>query len=237
MRNYTAYWKNADALVKTGSADIPTDVADNFNLRWSKANPESTNANIKAVASLMDTETWKSFAAGMIGAQAIGSPTLEMWTKSWNEKEYGTVYSSTGPNGYYIGDQGGSNNDSIDLSQDKGYNDELYFPRKDTAGYWIASPSVAGVDKLVTAQYVGALLNDKYDGTTYALRPVVRIPKGIYAERKDDQHWELAIPSMEITSAVENENYGDYISYNVDLNNDPFADYGEEVSIDDNFLE
>ena len=53
-------------------------------LRWKALNPNSTNANIRATAFMMDTSKWSQFAGNTEGAFAIGGPTVEMFVKSYN---------------------------------------------------------------------------------------------------------------------------------------------------------
>ena len=57
-------------------------------LQWVKYasdnNYTKDNANMKAVAYMMDTSKWQSFADGADGAYAIGGPTVEMLSLSWN---------------------------------------------------------------------------------------------------------------------------------------------------------
>ena len=57
-------------------------------LKWVNSSLATTknNLNMKAVAYMMDTSKWRNFAGNTNGVYAIGGPTLEMFTLSYNAK-------------------------------------------------------------------------------------------------------------------------------------------------------
>ena len=179
---YNAYWNEADNFSnKTGMADVATNVANQFMLKKYKNNEiysEATDINSKATAILLDTNIWKDFALGFEGSFAYGSPTIEMWVASWNQKGYGKLYDdvlnekfsynhsicgftkNTNGYGYRTGKIETIMEDVINVSSDAGYNDELYFPHTDkldtSEKYWIASPTYREEKVSETCNYVVA---------------------------------------------------------------------------------
>ena len=168
---YNAYWKESDGLAsKTGAEDITQSIADQFLLKLYKEQyGTSTDVNAKATAILLDRSIWNDFAAGFEGSFAYGSPTIEMWTNSWNQKGYTQLidglYKQTATsqqdcrnlqqqetfetNGY--GHREGKTQEdlkeiSLNISSDtSGYGDTLYFPHNEkvdtTEKYFLASPT------------------------------------------------------------------------------------------------
>ena len=142
---------------------------------------------------------------------AIGSPTLEMFMESWNEKyhgitgytqdltcEWGSYYNDmadeTGE-GYLIGS---GEADYINLNVE-GYNgttndENLYFPHTseidECYAYWLASPSAYLNDNMLFVSCNGSI---RYDFSSYycmGVRPVVSLKSEIKGEWKDGV-WEL----------------------------------------------
>ena len=212
---------------KTGSIDIFGDdapngtkyIANKYLLDWKEKvtspQTESNEPNAKMAAVLMDTDLWsyneiteKGFTnSNLIIEQlksdnlnelnAIGSPTMEMWVKSWNQKHGKKsddenkvqLYYDSNYSGYFIGEtEMPSSNRSVDvnLTGKTGYEeDELYFPRKSQvegcAAYWLASPS-ADAKTCVAGVYFNGFVGDNgFERTWLGIRPIVRIPSDITA--------------------------------------------------------
>lgn len=143
---YSANWPSTSNLTKAGSSAISEGIANKYMLSWRNTYPTSENINIKAVADLLDTSTWSSFATGVSGAEAIGTPTLEMYVTSWNAKGYTNLYCDNSTNyGYYVGISSEPTRDFVVLTNSVGVEDSLYYPYRSTVdnceGYWLASPS------------------------------------------------------------------------------------------------
>lgn len=166
--NYTSYKYSA---IWNIAPTLQTGWATNKNLfKATKYTLKSGNSNSKAVSTLLNTSNWKSFVDTNYADLAIGSPTLEMWCASWNEKGYTKLTPSASTNGYKI------NNDvSITLKEV----DTLYFPHPEywnkCYGYTIASPN-----DYDTTYIMSAYLGNKIDKTSYgskvlSLRPVVHL--------------------------------------------------------------
>ena len=84
----SAHSSGADSTVITSNPLTST------YLKWVKYVNENSykkdNANMKAVAYMMDTSKWSSFADGTGASYAIGGPTIEMFVKSYNEADVST---------------------------------------------------------------------------------------------------------------------------------------------------
>ena len=149
-------------------------------LKWVAANPSSTNDNICAVAYMMDTNKWSSFADGVSGAYAIGGPTIEMLSLSWNAvsghtqmTDYTTLSSSnSNTNGYNAqSPETGSNffGTSTNMWAIK-YQTKAY-------GYWLASPSSISAGNVRHVGYNGLVHGYLAHIDEIGFRPIVCIPK------------------------------------------------------------
>ena len=92
--------------------------------------------NSRCASTLQCTENWSSFVKIDYADYAIGSPTIEMWVDSWNQK-YGTElglfiedFENLGDydSGYSVKATNGEDENVFYLSDYSGYNDTLYFP-------------------------------------------------------------------------------------------------------------
>lgn len=96
---------------------------------------------------------WSAYAEGINGAIAVGEITREQFLTSYNEK-YGTSYSG----------------EKINLVDHVGYDDELYFPHKEswnsTNAYWLNSPNSAN------SSYLGIVRCDEGSIDAWNLRVV-----------------------------------------------------------------
>ena len=124
---------------------------------------------------------------------AMGSPTLDLWVKSWNTSyPEDTLYTNTRTGmsdsmgwGYYIGASVNSTSTWIDLSIKTGYNNTLYYPYKqgiDSSrcyGYWLASPSAYYTSFVMYVGCSGLVDYSNYGNLRYAARPIVCLPSDI----------------------------------------------------------
>ena len=175
---YSAYWPSTNNLTRAGSSAISEIVASKYMLSWRNTYPESTNNNIKAVAALLDTSAWSSFATGVNGAEAVGGATLEMFVASWNKKGYTTLYCNNSTNlGYYIGINDTPTNTYVYVGGDEGYVDSLYFPQTKSVNncqaYWLASPNGDNSNRLMTIYYGGYIHSTRRFGTSVTMIPIV----------------------------------------------------------------
>lgn len=99
----------------------------------------------KCASTLLNTDNWTSFVNTNQGATyAIGSPTLEMWIDSWNEKNPSQkLYYNTNEHGYYVGTNSSTTDTRIELENIT--NQELYCINRDDENdvyaYMLASPN------------------------------------------------------------------------------------------------
>ena len=129
QNKYQAYFEN----IPDENAQIEPIVRNRFLMNWNNRN---TTANIKCVSKLLNTAQWQVFAQRE-NSYAIGSPTIEMWIKSWNDiyESEKLFYSTTNvSDGYFINDRE-ENTESTNIEYDtisklQGYNNELYYPHK-----------------------------------------------------------------------------------------------------------
>ncbi len=194
---YSAYWPSASNLTRAGSSAISSNVAKKYMFSWLTHNLYNTNQNVKAVAALLDTAAWESFATGISGAEAIGGPTLEMYVASWNAKGYTTIYCNNSTNvGYYVGTDNRPTNYLLNISSDiDGYADTLYYPHTSAfgncSGYWLATPSAESNTYLMGLDFTGSIQRSVYDGNYYGVRPIVSLPPETKVTRGKDGVWEI----------------------------------------------
>ena len=128
LNTYQAYFENIPEYT-----EIPDETRNRFLMKW---NNSKTSKSIKCVSKLLDTTVWSEFATKP-NSYAIGSPTIEMWMKSWNAvyPDEKLSYSSNGSNdGYYI-NVGEETQENTIINYDQigkmqGYNNTLYYPHK-----------------------------------------------------------------------------------------------------------
>ena len=184
---YRAYWNSAPS-----SADTTNHVA-----KFSPVTAEtkawtgnySTNSNGKCVSTLLDTTLWSSYASGVGGESAIGSPTLNMFVASWNEKyPSDKIYcNNDSATGYYVGTTTNPTSTYIDssvMNQKEGYNNTLYYPYTSATsdscyGYWLASPSAGNTSSVMYVLCNGNVDYSYYYYTYYGVRPVVSLSSGV----------------------------------------------------------
>ncbi|MBO5004711.1 MAG: hypothetical protein J6D03_05615 [Clostridia bacterium] len=108
----------------------------------------SSTSSEELLKGLVQTSNWEHLLTQGLKAKnvtAIGTPTLEQYVGSWNEKypndKLYTKKNSTEQ--YFIGLQVGSEATEINMSGAQGYNDTLYYPHKKSLnfveGYWLSS--------------------------------------------------------------------------------------------------
>lgn len=134
--------------------------------------------------------------------KAIGSPTLELWTNSWNTTyPYDKIYTSQttdamndGLFGNYIDFVENSTTYGISLKEKEGWSNALYFPYKmkedECYGYWISSPSAQRADdcgvctievnKSGKSSYSASLSGNGSGNRNMAFRPVICLPSSIF---------------------------------------------------------
>ena len=191
---YNGYWEeNGSNLTTSGT------VTSNNKFLFTKlSNVNNTNMNYKAIVTLLDSSKWSSLAntafVDNTSTSVIGSPTVEMWMASWNQKYTDTLAFDTDTTGYSVGLTEGSLTTYIgnsDMQAKQGFKDSLYYPHGNTSanpwnncyGYWLASPSARGTNRVMQV-YCNGCMNiydfaPNYINNSYGVRPVVSLSSGV----------------------------------------------------------
>lgn len=155
--------------------------------------------NSRWTSTLLNTSNWTQFVDSSKASYAIGSPTLEMWIASWNEKYNDNLAFGISTAGYKVGIN--TLGDSIDegtMKTKPGYQvpeaDNMYYPHKGAFGgawgYFLASPGANNSNSMVRVDAGGMLGHNAY--ADYCLRPVVCLKKSTTGEKNAESGiWEL----------------------------------------------
>lgn len=179
LGNYNVIWDwdNPEFTKYSGANSIDIDLAKKYQLEWIERHPDGTNLNMNVVASLLDENNWSAFVDSNYAESAIGSPTLEMFVKSWNEKYPNRkLYYCDGEYGYCIGEQENPTTNGVygieELKQDKLYNIAPEQLTDDGSGFTLASPNARGEDRVCSVGKSNVSLRDPF-GDYEGVRPVV----------------------------------------------------------------
>ena len=142
---------------------------------------------------------------GETGVIVKGATDLPTWIASWNQNTGYThlYYAYTVGNGTGFGNGTGYGisvtetnivGNHVDLSENIGYNDSLYYPHKDTfndenycEGYLLASPSLNynSNDPIAVSAWGSIGSIDGYNAGTHGVRPVVYLPNAISFDKTE----------------------------------------------------
>ncbi len=201
---YNGYWAqdSADTTKLTTSGTVTNNTKFLFN---KLSNVTKDNLNYQAVSTLLDTAKWKGFAkegyVDNVETAVIGSPTVEMWMASWNDKYDDTLAFDANTTGYQVGLTAESLSDSIsvaDMKAKEGFSNTLYYPHVYTSStqyssvfYWLASPSSdVSSQYVLRVNYTGGVGGVPYSWGC-GVRPVVCLKSGITAEQDANGVWQL----------------------------------------------
>ena len=179
MTSTTEHRKGSQSnILKSGSSNRNPLVS--TYLRWVDLYPNSSNINISAVAYMMDTSKWASFSDGADGAYAIGGPTIEMLSLSWNAISGHTQMTSYAT----MNDSNSNSNGYISQSPETessffGTTTNMWFVKEteNAAGYWLSSPSSGTNAALRIVHYSGYVNHDGARDINMGIRPIVVVPK------------------------------------------------------------
>lgn len=154
-------------------------------------NSNGTTDNVKAVAFLLDTNSWNKFK-GKGAEYAIGAPTIEMLLNSYNEK-YGVNYQTRVNNniGYQISIDGGSNW-ATNFASIIDINDSLYVLNntEKASAMWLASPSSS--NSILDVDCYGYIYdNYSYSSTYTGIRPVVCLKGSVKLEKIEEGKYRI----------------------------------------------
>ena len=188
---YKVSWNE---LIYSGAEDVKQEIANKYKL---KCYPDNKNS-MKAVASLMDIEKWKVFVDTNVADSAIGSPTIEMFCDSWNQKGYTQLYCNNyDSRGYFVGGNDKPSTMKYDISSNAGYNDKLYYPHKELTedgcmGYFLASTVANDSGNLMRISSAGNINYRHQSVALEGLRPVICLKTSINGEwDKNKNEWIL----------------------------------------------
>ncbi len=150
----------------------------------------STNTNIRAVAYMMDTNIWSTFA-GTKAEYAMGGPTLELFCASYKQTHPSKYvdYRATSSAGYDIK----LNTESMysqmanGLPQDD-FN-QIYIKSEDSkaGGMWIASPAFDGPPSALYVAYDrGSIGRKGYNNSGQGFRPIVCLKSDVRLKKTSE---------------------------------------------------
>ena len=143
--------------------------------------------NFKAVAYMLDKDIWKNFANSSVAEFAVGSPSIEMFLRSYSEKnnvDFRANVSNT--SGYYMSQDGGINWEQYYLKMLNTTETLYVLPQSSEANaLWLASPSARNPDALIVVYYDGSVSCAGYDLSYYGFRPLVCLNSNISLKWND----------------------------------------------------
>ena len=163
-----------------------------------------SNSRTNLINAMSTTTNWSSLLAGTLNGTAIdltddaatdtnikamGSPTIQLWSDSWNDNHTGEtndLFIDQNSTGYLV--KKGSAPGSSDYYASMGNTGtlaSLYFPHTSATsdncyGYWLASPSASNTNYVMYVNYDGIVDSNYYNGPSYAFRPVVCLPSSVF---------------------------------------------------------
>ena len=130
-----------------------------------------------------------------------------MWVKSWNKKHGAEsedtnklqLHDASNATGYFVGTSANPETSSSYYAYQSGttgYTDPLYYPHTSAVdncyGYWLASPSAKGNDKVMCVWYSLYVYGDSFYNSGTGIRPVVCLPSDITATwNETDGVWNI----------------------------------------------
>ena len=174
----------------SGSGDISSDLK----TKWlSKYKYTNTNENVKATAYLLNKSAWDANFTNSYAEYAIGGPTLELFTESYNETHpdktidiqvtseagYQVKWSDENIYDYYI--------NGLSTTED------LYVIKDDTNAdaMWVASPSNDSTYGVMYIGYLGDVRNYAYANYRYGARPCVVLKPNVQIQEQEDGSYEI----------------------------------------------
>lgn len=176
----TIYRNGSESSTFKESNEITYNYISTNYLKWVLSYPSSTKKNICAVAYMMDTNKWRSFAGDITGACAYGGPTIEMLSLSWNAVDghtkmtsYESLLASNSTATGYKSNSPEANHNFF------GVETNMWCIKENTkaASYWLASPSNGSSGSFNTVSCDGNVNSGYASSDNFGFRPLVSIPK------------------------------------------------------------
>lgn len=135
----------------------------------------NTNSNILATAWLTDNNEWVEFKNND-AIFAIGSPTVELYIKSFN-----ATASANGANQIQLDiENDGYKNTTTRGQLKESYNNKIY---NNSTNYWIASPNRIGTSQVAVYASIGYFNRPMVYETSNSVRPIVCIPTSVFNDK------------------------------------------------------
>ena len=191
---------DSEKLENSEEGTIEESIVNKYMSDWYLDYNDTKNINARKItADLLNVNVWTGFFGDKSkGIEAIGTPTLEMLVKSWNQNGYIELKTEHNDMGYFIGQSSVESLADIAEAQDYEYggygmdltkqegmsNYELYFPytemEKECYGYWVASPNSIAEEQGMAISSVAPTgciaANGWVNSTAYSIRPLVSVP-------------------------------------------------------------
>ena len=172
-----------------GSASITDPRIQSLNNDYFTKGYSSTDYNMKAVAYMLDTSAWSGFS-GDKAEYAVGSPSIELFFKSYSEKYKVNYIAQAKSTGYQMSNNGGASWTLPAYDSILDINDSTYVSSK---SFWISSPyyDSSEIINIYSNGRVGAY---SYSSTTNGLRPIVCLKSDIQLEKNPDGSYTIVEP-------------------------------------------
>lgn len=189
--NDNEYMLSFDDVVRDykGIQDITDPRIKALNSLYFKANKankakNNTNKNMRAVAYMLDPKAWAKFANDN-AEYAIGSPTLELFVKSYNLTHERKLKVMSNKVGYMIKYE--DENEFKYYVQYLESRNGLYFKDDTSKAYamYLASPSAYGTNDVMYVNYNGGVNYDDYYNPAIGFRPLVCLKSDIRFEETE----------------------------------------------------
>lgn len=206
LPNKRVYWNSTPTFYEEWSRYKSSFLHNRYTLNSSKQNS-------KVSSILLNTDCWSNLVNNTYADLAIGGPTVEMWTESWNNlyPNDKLFCNNTNANGYLVGTNETATLSEVSknvMNQKEGYLNDLYFPfresgstKVDRSNYLLASPSGQTV-----SQSTSAPLSIWSDGAlgyclwytssinwTPSLRPIVRLKSNVSLVDSNDSNYDFEL--------------------------------------------
>lgn len=174
------WWSGREGFV---TQDVEEVILNKF--KSTKYTLSENNINSKCVSGLLNANNWEPFVNTDFAEYAIGSPTIEMLTDSWNELGFEGITVGTGELGYTTSGNLSFNCTDTNLKTLYSPHFGWYSPANAGSygfyGYWLASPSNS--EGSLWSGYCGRLTEYYYSNSANAVRPVVMLKANVLGDK------------------------------------------------------
>ena len=177
--------------IYTGSSDVVLKMQKYNKDYFITKNYSSTNPNMRAVAYMLDTNTWSSFATSSkkFAEWAIGGPTVELLFTAYNKYKGNTgsntyITEAKSENGYQVSNDNGSHYyNYINANTTKISGGPYSADYTIASAYWLASPGSFSTSYMLFMSSVGGVVNGNYNNTDFGFRPLVLLNSNFQLEK------------------------------------------------------